>query len=150
MLGVALASLMKLPAERRAELKALAMRRVASSGTNELRKYLLVETIEAYLTLNEEQARAFDAIQETDEMQEVRQMKNPWEERCRAEGRVEGRTEGRVEGNRRLIRLLLEKKFGPLPGPTLEKLNAAGEDDLLRLGEGLLEANSLADLGLDE
>ena len=43
LLGVALSALMRQPAERRAELYAQGLKRIAGSGENDYRRFLLVE-----------------------------------------------------------------------------------------------------------
>ncbi len=53
LLGVALSAMMRLPAERRAELYAEGLKRIASSGENDFRRFLLVECLEAYADLDE-------------------------------------------------------------------------------------------------
>ncbi len=56
-LAVALAALMRVPDERRAELRAFALQRIGSSQENDVRKILLTDCVEQYLELNEEQQR---------------------------------------------------------------------------------------------
>jgi hypothetical protein len=53
--GVALSALMRLPAERRAELHAEGLKRIARSGENDFRRFLLAECLEAYADLDEAQ-----------------------------------------------------------------------------------------------
>ena len=55
LLGVALSALMRLPAERRAELYAEGLKRIAGSGENDYRRFLLAESLEAYAELDEAQ-----------------------------------------------------------------------------------------------
>jgi len=60
-----------------------------------------------------------------------------------AKGRIEGRVEGRVEGEAKLLRRLLERRFGILPTWASDKLNSAAEQDLEAWGEAVLTASSL-------
>jgi hypothetical protein len=55
LLGVALSALMRVSPERRAELHAEALKRIALSGENDWRQALLAECVEAYTDLNEAQ-----------------------------------------------------------------------------------------------
>ena len=55
LLGVALSALMRVPPERRAELHAEALKRIAGSGENDWRRFLLAECVEAYANLDEAQ-----------------------------------------------------------------------------------------------
>ncbi len=61
----------------------------------------------------------------------------------RVEGRVEGRLEGRVEGESKLLRRLLERRFGALPAWATEKLSNATEPSLEAWGEAILTAQTL-------
>jgi predicted transposase YdaD len=68
-----------------------------------------------------------------------------------AEGRVEGRAEGVPAGERRLLLRQLELRFGPLPETARKRVDALdAPKDLEDLGERLLTAKSLGDLGLSE
>ena len=60
-----------------------------------------------------------------------------------AKGRIEGRVEGKVEGEAKLLRRLLERRFGILPTWASDKLNSAAEQDLEAWGEAVLTASSL-------
>lgn len=68
----------------------------------------------------------------------------------RSEGRAEGRAEGQAEGERRLLVNLLEARFGPLSEADRRRVEAIDStEELERLARRLMEATSLADLGLD-
>ena len=51
--------------------------------------------------------------------------------------------EGRVEGESKLLRKLLEHRFGALPTWVIDKLNSAPEQDLETWGEAVLTVPSL-------
>ncbi|MEW6756125.1 MAG: Rpn family recombination-promoting nuclease/putative transposase [Candidatus Latescibacterota bacterium] len=70
------------------------------------------------------------------------------EARGRAQGREEGREEGRAEGRQQVLLKLLRAKFGDLPPALEERLGALTADDLDDLAVRLLNARSLAELGL--
>jgi len=53
-------------------------------------------------------------------------------------GIAKGRVKGRVEGESRLLRKLLEHRFGALPAWAIDKLNSAPEQDLETWGEAVL------------
>jgi hypothetical protein len=55
LLGVALSTLMRLPADRKAELYAEGLKRIAGSGENDYRRFLLAECLESYAELDEAQ-----------------------------------------------------------------------------------------------
>ena len=64
----------------------------------------------------------------------------------RMEGRMEGRTEGRMEGEARVLARQLARRFGVLPAWAEARLNAAGEAELLRWSEAVLDASSLGEV----
>ena len=59
-------------------------------------------------------------------------------------GIAKGRLEGRLEGESKLLRKLLERRFGVLPTWASDKLNSATEEDLESWGEAVLTAPTLA------
>ena len=58
-------------------------------------------------------------------------------------GIVEGRVEGRLEGESKLLKRLLERRFGALPAWAIEKLSGASEQTLEAWGEAVLTASTL-------
>src|SRR5262249_6846494 len=71
-LGAALSSLMRVPEERRAELYAVALKRIAKSGENDYRQYLLAECLEAYADLDDVEKERLQRLLATEQYQEVR------------------------------------------------------------------------------
>jgi hypothetical protein len=136
LLGVALAALMKLPEDRLATVKAQALDRVAHSGESAWRKFLLCECIDAYLPLEGPTLAEYQALLLTEPYREVRDMAQTTYER------------GQIEGQCRLLERLLRKRFGQLPEDARARLREFPEEELLKLGEALLTANSLQELGL--
>jgi hypothetical protein len=61
----------------------------------------------------------------------------------RLEGRQEGRQEGRLEGESKLLKRLLERRFGVLPTWVSDKLDSATEQDLETWAEAVLTAPTL-------
>jgi Domain of unknown function (DUF4351) len=134
LLGAALAALMRLPAESRAELKWQTMQRIAGSAENPVRQHELAECLEAYFPLKPGEAQEFDRLQESDPSGKGKKMISVFDAR----------------GMRAMIQRQLEKRFGPLSSEVLEKLKAVPNDQLFSLGEAILDAKSLQDLGLEE
>jgi predicted transposase YdaD len=66
--------------------------------------------------------------------------------RGRAEGIQEGRQNAIQEGELRILRRLLEKRFGPIPAWVEERLGGWSAEDLEALSIRLLEAESLEEL----
>jgi predicted transposase YdaD len=64
----------------------------------------------------------------------------------RQEGRQEGRLQGRQEGELRILKKLLERRFGTLTTTLQERLNNATEADLDRWTEAVLSAPTVDDV----
>jgi hypothetical protein len=135
-LGVALSALMRVPHERRAELKAEALRRLATSPLNEQQRYLLCECVDAYLSLEGPQLSEFQQLLLTERYREIQMT-----------GTIFG--QGMVQGQRELLRDLLEQRFGPLSPQVSERLAEWPSERLRELGKALLTAKSLQELGLE-
>ena len=140
-LGVALAALMRVPPERRAWLKAEALRRLVACPENEMRRFLLCEVVQAYLPLEGPQLEEFNHLLITEKYAEVLPMATTWFE--------EGLEKGRVLGQRRILQKQLEKRFGPLDRQVLVKLESLSGARVEELSLALLDARSLDELGLE-
>jgi hypothetical protein len=139
LLGVALSVLMRVPKEQRAELKARALDRVVKSSENEVRKLLLCECIDAYLPLKGPSLAEYESLLLT-KYPEVRVMAETTFER--------GFERGELEGQRKLLRRQLENRFGPLSEAAVARLMELSPKRLLKLGDAVLTAKSLKELGL--
>ena len=64
----------------------------------------------------------------------------------RQEGLQEGRQEGRQEGELKVLRRLIEKRFGPIPDWAEERLAARSAPELEELSLRVLDAQSIEDL----
>jgi hypothetical protein len=138
LLGVALSALMRVPAERRVELHAEALKRIAQSGENDWRRFLLAECVEAYADLDEAQRQQLQALMNTEPYQEARPLMITTYER----GRIAGRLETVLEQ--------LEAKFGPLPATVRQRVEALSPEELRQLTLDLVKAQSLKELHLEE
>jgi hypothetical protein len=142
LLGVALSTLMRVPPERRVELHAEALKRIAAARENDFRRFLLAECLEAYGQLDETQRQRLQALLTTEQFQEVRPLMITTYER--------GMMEGRIAERRETALRLLEARFGP-PGPEVKKrLEALTPEQLQQLTLDLLKAQSLKELHLED
>lgn len=142
LLGVALAAMMRVSDERRAELKALALHRIFDSGENDARKGLLAGFVEKYLQLDPTQQREFERLLDTEPYRGVKAMTTPWHER--------GREQGILEGEKKILYIQLERRFGALDRIVRERLDALPPDRIEALGAAVLDAKSLKELGLED
>ncbi len=138
-LGVALAALMRIPAERAAWLGAEALRRIADAPLNDQRRYLLGECVQAYLALDARQQSEFEKLTSSEGFQKVKAMNTTWFEKGVEKGREVGREEGRLS----LLIELLEDRFGTLRTDVIEKLHKLDMAELANLRKRLFTAHSL-------
>ncbi len=137
LLGVALGALMRQPAERRAELYAEGLKRIAVSGENDFRRFLLAECLEAYGALDEAQKGRLQSLLQTESYREVAPLMKTTYER------------GIEQGERRSALRLMEVKFGPLSDEVKRKVEALELEALEQLQIDLLSVQSLDELSLD-
>jgi hypothetical protein len=138
LLGVALSTLMRIPADRRVELCAEGLKRIARSGENDYRQYLLAECLETYAELDEAQRERLKALLPTEQYPEVQSLMKTTYER------------GIEQGERRAALWQLEAKFGPLSPEVKQKVEALSPEALAQLLLDLLEAQALEELRLEE
>ena len=113
------------------------MRRVAKSGLDDFRKFLLFDIIETYSRLSAEERTRFERLISRKEYRTVQKVKETWSDRMRAEGKRET-----------LLRLL-KAKFGPLEAETIMKVDAMGSStELDAYLDRIIKAESLEDMGL--
>jgi hypothetical protein len=142
LLGVALSALMRVPADRRAELYAEGLKRIARSGENDYRRYLLAECLEAYAELDEAQKERLQTLLQTEAYREVEPLMKTTYER--------GIEQGIEQGERRSALRLMEAKFGPLSPAVKRQVEALPPEALARLQIDLLTAQALEELSLGE
>ena len=138
LLGVALTALMRVPPERRAELHAEALRRLAEARENDYRRYLLLDCLEAYAALDEAQAQELEALLRTERYQGTRAMAITTFEK------------GILQGRRVTLLQQLESRFGRLSSSARDRLESLSHERLEALTLELLTARSLRDLGLED
>jgi DNA-binding SARP family transcriptional activator len=151
---VALSALMRRPDDRRAELYVEGLKRIASSGENDYRRFLLVECLEAYAELDDDQKERLQALLQTDPYQEVESLMKTTYERGIEQG-IERRIEQGIErgieqGERRLTLRLMEAKFGPLSPKVKQQVEALSPEALTQLQLDLLNAQAIGELRLGD
>jgi hypothetical protein len=143
LLGVALSALMRVPAQRRAELHAEALKRIALSQENEWRRFLLAECLEAYADLDETQRQRLTDLLTGERFKEARPLMVTTYER--------GKLEGKLEGQRETALLQLQAKFGPLSAEVKRRVESMSPEQLRQLLLGLMNSpSSLKELCLED
>jgi hypothetical protein len=135
-LGVALTALMRVPDDRRAWLKAEALRRLVECPENDMRRFLLCEVVQAYLPLEGPQLDEFNHLLVTPKYGGAMKVQATWFE------------QGELKGLQRLLRRQLEKKFGPLSPEVVHRLESWSAERLEEAADKILDARSLEELGL--
>jgi len=133
--------LMRVPPARRAEVHAEALRRLAQARENDYRRYLLLDCLEAYATLDESQAQELAALLRTERYQGARAMAMTTFEKGLQQG---------LQGWRTALKKQLEARFGPLSPSAQERLERLSPEQLEALTMALLNAPSLQELGLED
>jgi hypothetical protein len=87
--------------------------------------------------------REIETIEESTKMQYVTSVERFEIAKVRQEGLLEAVVQAVVQGEAKLLRKLLERRFGDLPMWVSDKLSSAGEQDLERWGEAVLTEPTL-------
>jgi hypothetical protein len=107
--------------------------------------YLLVNCVENYLQLTDEEAVELEALLARKENREVQAMAMTWSEKLEAKGEAKGRG----EGAREILLSLLAERFGPLPeGARRQVEEISSLQRLTQLAKRVLTAHSLEEMGL--
>ncbi len=150
LLGVALSALMRQSAERRAEMYAEGLKRIAGSSENDFRRFLLTECLEAYVDLDETQKERLQTLLQTEAYREVKPLMQTTYERGMEQGIKQGIERGIEQGMRRSALLMMGKKFGPLPAEVERRVEALSPEALAQLQLDLVDAQTLEELRLDD
>ncbi|MBI1917073.1 MAG: DUF4351 domain-containing protein [Planctomycetes bacterium] len=144
-LGVALSALMRCPEDERVQLTTEAVRRLMRAPETDHRRFLLCDCVSAYAVLVDSQKEEVRrSVVSTEEGKEMTKMGifDPWEQK--------GEERGRTEEARRLLRLLLQEKFGPLSPEVSERVNGMSREVIEQVLRAVIRANSLQELGLEK
>jgi len=147
-LGWALAALMDPGPLSRPELKMACLRRIAGLR-GRFDSYLLVNCVENYLQLTDEDAVELEALSARKENREVQAMALTWSEKLEAKGEARGEAKGEAKGAREILLLQLAERFGPLPeGARRQVEEISSLQRLTQLAKRILTADSLEEMGL--
>ena len=146
LLGVALSVLTRADEADQPRLKARAMQRLAEAKPPPYRLHLLMGVVEAYLPLHGPRMQDFQDLLMTKEYEMGRVLAKTSFEL----GEERGEERGEARGERKIVVRQLEKRFGTLSADVLRRIEAWPVERLGDLGEALLSAASLAELGLED
>lgn len=147
-LAWALAAVMRSGTMSRAEHKLACLHRIATARLGRDREILLVNFVEEYLPLTEEETQEYKILSARNAGRKGDVMWMPWSERMKEEGRKEGQRAGKQEGMREVVLHLLVQRFGPLTEAVRSQVEAiTSPRRLTSLAGKVLTARSLRDLG---
>ena len=141
--GAALAALMDRSSSGDIEqLRASMIQRVVTSELDEARQFLLVNIIETYCELSDEQNQRYLRLLSREEYRKVQDVELTWMDKLLLKGELKGRRET-------LLRQMTQK-FGPLSDGVKKRVEAyESVDELDACLERILTATSLEEMGLD-
>ena len=118
-------------------LKAICLNGIATSDITEVQAAILAYFVDTYLPLTQAEEEEFQRLIQQEEVQ-VMQFITSWERKARAASR------------REILIRLLRVKFDAVPETTVQRVESiSSTDELDRLLEKVIHANSLAEMGLD-
>ena len=144
---------MRVPAERRVDAYAAAVRGLEEVETDADKKAKYMEFIEIYARLSKDEHRRFER-----DYAEEKAVMTGFIQRAREEGRQEGKAvmtgfiqkareegmeRGVLRGERALLERQIQRRFGPLPAAVAERLGRASVDDLEAWADNVLDADTL-------
>lgn len=138
----ALTGLMNVPAEERARIKAESLRRAARAKLSDRQRFVVVECVESFTTLDANQLEEFEGLVELPTYQEVREMQKTTYEK----GVEAGVEQGARLAECRWLMLQLEEKFGSVPEKVRKKIEQLSGDERQQVARQLLSAERLKDL----
>ena len=128
---------MRVPAERRVDAYADAVRGLMAVEKDPDRRAKYLEFIDTYANLDEDEYQRY----ERDHTEESKAMAGRFQR-----AREEGRQEGRQDGTRTTLERLLQHRFGLLSPGVAERLRRASASDLETWTVKVLDANTLDDV----
>ena len=147
-IALAFAALMRPGSWSRAELKLECLRRIARSDVTGLRKQILVDWVETYVQLSEQDAVELRRLLELEGNEEIKAMELTWLGKAEVRG-MEAATRQAVERMQRVVLRQVEQRFGPVPSRERQKIEAiAALEPLAELAEKVFVVDSINELGL--
>jgi hypothetical protein len=147
-----------------AELKLECLRRIAASEVSGLGKQILLDWVETYVQLTEQDALAFQRLLDLEGHEEIKAMELTWLGKAEARGLERGietglergiaqgsetATRQAVERMRRVVLRQIEQRFGTVPATVRQRIETIDDlEPLATLAERVLVVPSIADLGL--
>jgi len=121
------------------------LRRIARLEIDDAGRYLLVNTVETYVRLDDAGLKEYSRLLAQDPNQEVRIMELTWGDQIKEQGREEGR----LEGMRALLLDVIEQRFdAPFEKTRSRVQGISSAEELTELARRAISASSVRELGL--
>jgi len=130
-LAWALAALMK-PTKSRVETRLACTRRILLAPLPERARRLLYDCVEQYLVLKEEERAQYQALLNTESNSKVKEVVMTWSEQIEARGEAKGEARGEARGLQSSLLTVLSARFGSVPQPLEQRLQADQNGEHLR------------------
>ena len=151
LLGVALSALMRWPKDKRVEAALEALDKIVTRETDNWRKFLLCECVQAYAPLDDKQRIELNDLLEQPQRQGVRMAIKTWSEEAMEKGVQQGFQQGENKERLRLLKLQIETRFQTtLSEAALKRMESWSVDQLNRLAVEFYSAETLQKLGLED
>jgi Domain of unknown function (DUF4351) len=140
---------MRIEERDRPKVKAECLRLLVTLQLNPAKTQLISQFVDSYLRLNQTEEEVFQTEIDTmglDQKEAIMQTLTSWEERGMEKGVEQGVEKGVEKERRSLVSLLLEQKFGELPPPLTDRVNALSPEQLKDLAIALLRFETIDDL----
>ncbi len=150
LVGVALSAMMK-PGPNSVDSvtrKWKAIQTILRSRVSESGKILLTNLVQTYAVLTPTEAVQYENLVAITATKEERNMISYWEQLGLQKGLQQGVEQGMQQGQRSLLLRQLTTKYGELPQSVYEKIGTMSESELLTLGDRILTASTIGELGL--
>jgi predicted transposase/invertase (TIGR01784 family) len=125
------------------------LRRVLESDLDDALKHLLLNVIETYFRLSEEESERFRRLLSEKEYRKMQEVELTYFDELELKAELKGVLKGVLKGKRETLLRLLTARFGVLPEATVARIAAVTSDsELDTYLDRFVTANSLEDIGL--
>ena len=146
-LAAGFAALMRIPKRDRVRVKAALLDRLRQSDLDEARRFLLLNLIESYLTLDDQETVSLRTELLARGGTELGATIETWTERMMARGAERGREQGieqgALQGERALVLRMVGARFGAVPEAVRRSIETADRQTVEHLAERLVQVPSI-------
>ena len=124
-------------------VKAALLDRLRQSDLDEARRFLLLNLIESYLTLDDQETVSLRTELLARGGTDLGPTIETWTERMMARGAERGREQGAIDAERALVLRMVGARFGSVPEAVRRSIETADRQTVERLAERLVQLPSI-------